>query len=100
MITMLGNVWKRDRGDHYYSEMDYAPYEGSDVYTKSKIAQEAAVRFFIEMQDKDQSPRHKVEVVTLHPSAVFGPTYLNECGGSIEGIVKIMKRDVPGLPDM
>jgi len=51
------------------------------------------------MQAKDKSAP-SLEIVTLHPSAVFGPTYLSDSGGTIEGILKIMRRDVPGLPDM
>ena len=101
IATIIGNVWKSERCEYSYSEQDYAPYESSDTYSKSKISQEAVIRYFIEMQEKNSATLdHKVEIVTLHPSAVFGPTFLNECGGSIEGIVKIMRRDVPGLPDM
>ncbi len=48
MVTIVGNVWKGSTGDHHYTEMDFAPYEGCDNYGKSKIAQEAVLRFFIE----------------------------------------------------
>jgi len=44
--------------------------------------------------------RHQVEIVTLHPSSVFGPTFIDECSESIEGIVKIMMRHLPGIPEM
>jgi dihydroflavonol-4-reductase len=27
MAAVVGNVWKRDQGDHHYTEMDYPPYE-------------------------------------------------------------------------
>jgi len=40
LINMMGNVWKRQTGDHHYTEMDFAPYETSDPYGKSKLAQE------------------------------------------------------------
>jgi hypothetical protein len=35
---MMGNVWKRSTGDHHYTENDFAPYENSDPYGKSKLA--------------------------------------------------------------
>jgi nucleoside-diphosphate-sugar epimerase len=38
LVNMMGNVWKRSTGDHHYTEMDFAPYESSDAYTKSKLA--------------------------------------------------------------
>jgi len=38
LATMMGNVWKSTSNDFNYSEKDYAPYESSDTYTKSKIA--------------------------------------------------------------
>jgi nucleoside-diphosphate-sugar epimerase len=40
MINMMGNVWKRASGDHHYTKSDFAPYESSDPYGKSKLAQE------------------------------------------------------------
>ena len=40
LINMMGNVWKRASGDHHYTESDFAPYESSDPYAKSKLAQE------------------------------------------------------------
>jgi nucleoside-diphosphate-sugar epimerase len=75
LATMMGNVWKSASNDYNYSELDFAPYETSDTYTKSKIAQEAIIRYFVEMQEKGIFPKG-LEIVTLHPSAVFGPTYL------------------------
>lgn len=101
MINMVGNVWKRETGDHHYTESDYAPYEGSDSYTKSKLAQESVIHFFLEKQKKwGDFKGSDLEVVTLHPSSVFGPTLIKECSGTIEGIVKIMRHSVPGLPNM
>jgi nucleoside-diphosphate-sugar epimerase len=59
------------------------------------------IRYFIAQQDRNiVDSSKKLEIVTLHPTAVFGPTLISECTGSIEGIVKIMRRDVPGLPEM
>ena len=49
---------------------------------------------------KKEPSRHQVEIVTLHPSSIFGPTFIDECSGSIEGIVKIIRRDIPGIPEM
>jgi nucleoside-diphosphate-sugar epimerase len=36
--TIIGNCWKKELGDNKYSEKDFAPYEGCDGYSKSKIA--------------------------------------------------------------
>ena len=42
----------------------------------------------------------KVEVVTLHPSFVIGPTLINERNSSPEIIAKFLRGDVPGIPRM
>ena len=47
LATILGSHWKRDRGETHYSEADFAPYESSDSYGKSKIAQEQVIRDYV-----------------------------------------------------
>ena len=38
--------------------------------------------------------------MTLHPAFVIGPTLITERNSSPEGIGKIMRRDIPGMPDL
>ena len=35
--AVVGNHFKKDRGETYYSEQDYAPLEGADPYAVGKI---------------------------------------------------------------
>lgn len=36
--TIIGGLWKKDLGEDLYTEKDFAPSEGADGYSRSKIA--------------------------------------------------------------
>lgn len=97
LATVIGGVWKKDLGETHYSEKDVAPPEGADGYGRSKIAQEKVIRDFIAAQGP---AAHKIDIVTLHPTMIVGPTMISERVSTPEGIAKIMKRDIPGIPNM
>lgn len=50
--TIVGGLWKKNTGEDTYSEKDFAPLEGADGYSKSKITQEKVIRAFLEEQTK------------------------------------------------
>jgi dihydroflavonol-4-reductase len=95
LATIIGGVWKRDTGDNHYTEADVAPPEGADGYGRSKIAQEKVIRDFIKERQIGN-----LEIVTLHPTMVIGPTLTSERVSTPEGISKFMNRSIPGVPEM
>jgi nucleoside-diphosphate-sugar epimerase len=42
----------------------------------------------------------QLEIVTLHPTFVVGPSIIAERNSSVEGILKIMNRSIPGVPNL
>ena len=97
--TIVGDVWKKKTGDSMYSEKDFAPDTCADGYARSKIAQERVIREFLKEQDETQA-EYKLEVVTIHPTWVLGPTLINEENSSIAAIAKFMNGKVPGVPNI
>ena len=99
--TLVGDARKSrmDGGSNIYDESDFAPEDShTDPYGKSKIQQEKVIREFLEEQSLKGESEYKLEIVTLHPSFVTGPTLIHERNSSAEGVAKIMRRDLPGLP--
>lgn len=47
-----------------------------------------------------EKPSHVVEIITIHPTFVIGPTLIAENNSSVTGILKVMKREIPGVPNM
>ena len=37
-FCMIGNCYKKDKGDHHYTEEDFAPFETANPYAQSKMA--------------------------------------------------------------
>lgn len=97
LATVFGNAWKKDQGVNHYDENDFAPIKGTDSYGQSKIAQETVIREFLAIQDSKECD-YKLEIVTLHPTFIIGPSISTEATSSVDGIAKIMRRDIPGLP--
>ena len=95
LATIVGGVWKKDTGDFHYTEADVAPPDGADGYGRSKIAQERVIREFIK-----ENKHGNLEIVTLHPTMVIGPTIISERVSTPEGIAKIINRNIPGIPNM
>lgn len=64
-------------------------------YIKSKTKSEKEAWEFI----KNQKEEHKIELTTIHPGAVYGPTISNNLSGeSMSMMVKLIKGQMPFLP--
>lgn len=64
-------------------------------YIKSKTKSEKEAWKFI----KNQKEEHKIELTTIHPGAVYGPTISNNLNGeSMSMMVKLIKGQMPFLP--
>jgi nucleoside-diphosphate-sugar epimerase len=99
--TMYGEHMK-DRAVNTYSELDFASIDNTeDPYIKSKIYQEEVIREFLKEQDKWVID-YKLEIVTLHPSFIVGPTLTNDTtsNSSLEYITRYMRGDVKGVLNM
>ena len=70
--TVIGAAFKKDKGENVYSERDFAPPKNCESYVRSKMAQESVIKAFIEQNHSG------VEIVTLHPSFIVGPTIVKE----------------------
>eukprot|EP00347_Sterkiella_histriomuscorum_P005232 403357386 len=94
MVTMFGGNFKGTGvpgNISTYDENDFAPLQGADSYTKSKIHQEHVIMDF---QKKNPG---KLDIVTIHPSLVIGPTIIAERNSSNDLIAKLMNREMPGV---
>ena len=90
VTTIFGS--ERERKTSYDSS-DWANSEGKKVnpYSKSKILAEQAAWDFC----KNSS----IALTTIHPSLVLGPALENDYGSSLEAIVKILRKEIPFIPN-
>jgi len=95
MSTIFGAGWKGKDGT--YSEADFAPEEHCGGYEKSKIRQENVCRDFLRLQETIASD-YKLEVVTLHPGFILGPSLIKSPSSSISAIAAILNNSYPGMP--
>ena len=89
VTTIFGN----EREKNTYDSSDWANPEGKGVnpYSKSKIlAEQAAWKF---------CNKNSINLTTIHPSLVLGPALESDYGSSLEAIVKILRRDLPFIPN-
>jgi nucleoside-diphosphate-sugar epimerase len=42
---------------------------------------------------------HKIEIVTLHPTWVFGPTLISEKNSTLEFLARFLRNEIPGIVD-
>lgn len=83
--------------DKIYTEADMPdPADSFNAYGKSKIIAEMESWDFIKNQKDDE---HKIEMVTLHPGGIIGPTLLKDKPfTSMEMIKKTITGEYPMLP--
>ncbi len=89
VTTIFGN----EREKNVYDSSDWANPEGKGVnpYSKSKIlAEQAAWKF---------CNKNSINLTTIHPSLVLGPALESDYGSSLEALVKILRRDLPLIPN-
>ena len=84
-------------GSRTYDERDWSQL-GDEVgaYEKSKTIAERAAWDLVEALPADR----KIERVTLNPGLVLGPVLGADVSTSGEVVRKLMKRDMPGCPDV
>ena len=76
-----------------YNSSDWADSEGKNVnpYSKSKILAEHAAWDFCK--------KNSIALTTIHPSLVLGPALEKDYGSSLEAIVKILRKELPFIPN-
>ncbi|MEZ4446204.1 MAG: aldehyde reductase [Polyangiaceae bacterium] len=84
-------------GSRTYDESDWSRL-GDDVgaYEKSKTIAERAAWDYVASLADDQ----RLELVTINPGLVLGPVLDEDWGTSGELVRKLMKRELPGCPDV
>lgn len=84
-------------GSRVYDESDWTIVgKGVGAYEKSKaLAERAAWDFIAELPDDS-----KLELVTINPGLVLGPILDDDYGTSGELVRKLLKRQIPGCPDV
>ena len=89
-VSMCGDNSKKGQNVQIYDDKDFAKLENcKDAYCKSKVIQETIIRDYI-----DNHPNDSVEIVTLHPGMIVGPTLISGKNSTAYLMSKIM-RGVP-----
>ena len=84
-------------GDRVFSEADWSNLDGPiGAYEKSKTIAEKAAWDFLAGLPEEGRP----ELVTINPGLVLGPILEADYGTSGEVVRKLMKRELPGIPDV
>ena len=87
---------RRD-GSETYDESDWTQLSDEvGAYEKSKTIAERAAWDFVDDLPDDR----KLELVTINPGLVLGPILDEDWGTSGELVRKLMKRELPGCPDV
>ena len=98
-LTLTGILDAKKEND-VYDEKDYATLSDKmDFYMRSKILQEQEVKNYLKEQ-KRRADGSLLEIITLHPPMVLGPTLIPERKSTPEAIRKIMSGKIPGVPKM
>ena len=82
-------------GGRVFSEADWSDTaQDISAYAKSKTLAERAAWDFVATLPADRA----MELVTINPSLVVGPTLARDFSPSVEVIRKLLAREVPGMP--
>eukprot|EP00347_Sterkiella_histriomuscorum_P019465 403341530 len=101
--NIIGQNHKRQQGQNqtWYHEKDYSPLQFNHLSIKSKIAQEQLIRDFMVYQDTQLEERdHKVDIITLHPSIVIGPSIVKRISSFRSIIAKVILNEYSAIPDL
>jgi len=84
-------------GSKVFTEADWSIVDDKiPAYDKSKtLAERAAWDFVMSLPDAQ-----RLELVTINPGFILGPSLDHDHGVSNELVRKMIRRDVPGLPDL
>ncbi len=84
-------------GSRVYDESDWSIVEnGVAAYEKSKTLAERAAWDLVEALPEGE----RIELVTINPGLVLGPVLDEDYGTSGELVRKLLKRELPGCPDV
>ncbi|WP_280435455.1 SDR family oxidoreductase [Nocardia carnea] len=85
----------REPGDHTVrTERDWSVLDRSTAYQQSKTLAERAAWDFVAGLPADRS----LELVVINPGMVLGPVQQPVVGTSVNAIVRLLRRDMPGSP--
>lgn len=89
IATIYGSNHKETRFDH----TDWADPEDKKLspYALSKVLAERTAWDFCQ--------NNSIDLTTIHPTLVLGPALEQDYGSSLEAIAKILKRDLPMIPN-
>ncbi len=84
-------------GSRTYDEKDWSQLTGEvGAYEKSKTIAERAAWDYVDALPADR----RIELCTINPGLVLGPVLTADFSTSGEVVRKLMKRDLPGCPDV
>jgi nucleoside-diphosphate-sugar epimerase len=84
-------------GSRTYDERDWSQLgDGVGAYEKSKTIAEKAAWEYLE----GLPPAQRIELVTVNPGLVLGPILAADFSTSGEVVRKLLKRELPGCPDI
>ncbi|CDW83956.1 nad-dependent epimerase dehydratase [Stylonychia lemnae] len=99
LATIQGNHFRKSERNHVYDENDFAPIAGVEGYIKSKIVQEHELINFLKHQCQNPDPSgYQLEICTIHPTFILGPSLIKERHSSIEAICRILNNEIPAIP--
>ena len=85
----------REPGDHTVrTEQDWSVLDRSTAYQQSKTLAERAAWDFVAGLPADRP----LELVVINPGMVLGPVQHPVAGTSVNAIVRLLRRDMPGSP--
>jgi dihydroflavonol-4-reductase len=94
--SIVAMIYGVDRSGKVFSDADWTNVKCSGVgaYDKSKTLAEQAAWEFIRNEGDG------MELVTINPSVVLGPMIGKESSTSLEVVIKQMKKEYPGCPNI
>jgi len=96
LTSSIAAVTAGHKGDttRVYDENDWSRLEGIAPYEKSKTIAERAAWEFVDNLPQDR----KLELATINPGLVLGPSLGANASASTEAVAKLMRREFPGCP--
>ncbi len=84
-------------GSHVFDESDFSRLDAPlSAYNRSKSVAEMAAWEFVRSLPDDK----KLELTTIHPGLVLGPILDSDPGVTNEVLLKLVRRQSPGLPNL
>ena len=93
LTSSVTTIFGSEREKTTYNSSDWADSEGKNAnpYSRSKIVAEQAAWKFCD--------KNLINLTTIHPSLVLGPALEPDYGSSLEAIMKILRKELPLIPN-